>query len=97
MHWPEPYLTLYNASVLAVKAVHPSLWVGGPATAGLEDIADFVQRTRQMGLPTDFVSTHHYPSDPSCPSGAAWDPDCFANDVLKARAAVPNHPFYLTE
>ena len=34
--YPEPYMVLYNASARAVKAVHPSLLVGGPATAVLD-------------------------------------------------------------
>ena len=49
------------------------------------------------GIPYDFVSTHHYPTD-TCPKGAEWDPSCFARDVLAARARVPRSvPFYLTE
>ena len=35
MSYPEPYLTLYNSSAAAIKAVSPRLRVGGPATAGL--------------------------------------------------------------
>lgn len=97
MSYPEPYNTLYNASVLAVKAVHPSLKVGGPATAQLQHVADFATASRESGLPVDFISTHHYPSDPGCPRGEQWDPDCFTRNVLKARASVPNHTFYLTE
>lgn len=58
------YMQLYNASVLAVKAVDPSLKVGGPATAGLADLPAFVAACATMGLPKpDFVSSHHYPTD----------------------------------
>lgn len=32
MSWPDDYMRLYNASVTAIKNVHPSLRVGGPAT-----------------------------------------------------------------
>ena len=35
-------MQLYNASARAVKDVHPSLKVGGPATAGLTDLPAFV-------------------------------------------------------
>jgi hypothetical protein len=35
MDYPHPYLDLYNASAIAIKDVHPSLQVGGPATAGM--------------------------------------------------------------
>ena len=101
--YPEPYLQLYNASARAVKAVHPSLLVGGPATAVLEHVKDFAARCRAAGLPYDFVSSHHYPTDGGsqfegkCPSGAAWDPDCFGDQVAAARAAVASDRFYLTE
>ena len=85
------------ASARAIKAVHPSLRVGGPATAALAHVADFVDACEKLGLPYDFVSTHHYPTD-SCPKGVDWDPECFANGVLASRRAVaPTTPFYLTE
>ena len=32
MDYPSNYIALYNASALALKAVHPTLRVGGPAT-----------------------------------------------------------------
>ena len=35
MPFPEAYMQLYNATVMAVKAVDPSYRVGGPATAQL--------------------------------------------------------------
>ena len=85
--YPEPYMALYNASARAVKAVHPSLLVGGPATAVLEHVQDFAARCRAAGIPYDFVSSHHYPTDGGsqfegkCPSGLEWDPDCFGDQV----------------
>ena len=66
MRYPHPYLDLYNASALAIKSVHPTLQVGGPATAGLSNVQDFVDDTKKMGIPVDFVSTHSYPSDGYC-------------------------------
>ena len=36
MAYPSAYLPLYNASASAIKAVHPSLKVGGPATMQLQ-------------------------------------------------------------
>lgn len=56
-----------------------------------------------MGAPVDFVSTHNYPtgnrSDGSgCPQGEAWVPDCFRDDVLRARKTIPSSiPFILSE
>ena len=97
MPFPDQYMQLYNASSAAVKSVHPSIKVGGPATAGLGHVKDFADAATEQGLQFDFVSTHHYPSDPSCPRNEDWDPDCFSRDVLASRASVAAHPFYLTE
>ena len=70
-------MQLYNASALAVKAVDPSLKVGGPATAGLADLPAFVAACASMGLPKpDFVSSHHCASvlsTPSVPRGPPSD------------------------
>lgn len=41
----------------AIKAVDPSLQVGGPATAQLLWIPEFLQWTRAGGVPVDFVSS----------------------------------------
>ena len=51
LSWPHDYLALYNASARAIKAVHPSLRVGGPATAALAHVADFVDACEKLGLP----------------------------------------------
>ena len=98
-------MSLFNASAHALKSVSPSLRVGGPATAGLDHLEDFVQACQQQAIPFDFVSTHHYPTDgraqfpptpwhDACPRGAEWDPDCFARQVLAARkqAQPPSLP-----
>jgi len=97
MDYPHPYLELYNASARAVKAVHPALQIGGPATAGQAHIQDFVDDTKRLGIPVDFVSTHSYPSDGYCSNTA--DPDCFAKTLLKTReiAQKAGYPFLLTE
>ena len=99
-------MALYAASVHALKSVDPHLVVGGPATAGLAFLTEFVNETRARGLPLpDFVSTHHYPTDgqngpdspPGCPHGVDWDPSCFARQVIAARQTVAAIPFFLTE
>lgn len=97
MPFPREYMKLYNYSSHAVKAVDPQIKVGGPATADLEDVSTFRDMAVAAKAPFDFVSTHHYPSDPTCPHGDNWDPDCFANNVLRSRATVADTPFYLTE
>lgn len=105
------YMQLYNASARAVKAVHPSLRVGGPASVGFSLIEDFVAGCAEYGAPYDFVSTHSYPTDggseptPSslfpgtCPgAGAMWDPHCWTSNLAIASEKVPaGKDFYLTE
>jgi len=97
MDYPHPYLDLYNASAIAIKDVHPSLQVGGPATAGLAHIADFIADTKRIGIPVDFISTHSYPSDPYC--STTPDPDCFVKKLLEKRdiAQKGGLPFLITE
>jgi xylan 1,4-beta-xylosidase len=92
------YMRLYNASAHAVKAVDSQIRVGGPATAQLGDVPEFVAACKEMNAPFDFVSTHHYPTDPQCPKGEdQWDPDCFTNNVRACRKSAADVPFYLTE
>jgi xylan 1,4-beta-xylosidase len=57
------YFKLYRVTARAIKKVHPSLRVGGPATARDGWIDEFVEFCRAGKIPLDFVSTHHYPTD----------------------------------
>ena len=59
----DDYFKLYKATVEAIKAVDPALKVGGPATAANAWVEDFIGFCVQNGLPADFISTHHYPTD----------------------------------
>jgi xylan 1,4-beta-xylosidase len=73
--WNEPNLTafgsgkqtdyfeLYRYTVQAIKGVDSALRVGGPATAANAWVDDFLAFCRSNGLPADFVTTHHYPTD----------------------------------
>jgi xylan 1,4-beta-xylosidase len=73
--WNEPNLTafgsgkqseyfeLYRYTADAIKGVDKELKVGGPATADNAWIDDFLKFCRADGLPADFISTHHYPTD----------------------------------
>lgn len=91
-------MTLYNASHHAIKSVSPRLSIGGPATAKLKDLAEFVAACEAWGIGNgpDFVSTHYYPSD-ACIQTNSSDLDCFANNIIAARQQVPNEKFLITE
>ena len=63
---PPLYMSLFNASSAALKAVSPSLKVGGPATMQLFDVEYFLGNCSERGIAVDFVSTHLYPTCPEC-------------------------------
>lgn len=100
MDFPHPYMDLYESSARGLKAVSPRLRVGGPATMQVQHVEGFVDAAQAAGLPIDFVSTHLYPTDPECPSGAQGDPDCFTRLIHNARDIVRNKTnasFLITE
>jgi xylan 1,4-beta-xylosidase len=59
----EQYFELYKASARSVKAVDPSIRIGGPATSAIQWIPQFLEYCEKTGTPVDFVSTHIYPGD----------------------------------
>lgn len=59
----EDYFHLYEITARAVKAVDGTLRIGGPATSNNMWIPEFKEFCRENGVPLDFISTHHYPSD----------------------------------
>ena len=59
----DEYFRLYAETARTVKAIDPSLSVGGPATSRGEWLPDFMAWCREHGAPVDFVSTHVYPDD----------------------------------
>src|SRR6202521_2050796 len=64
----EDYFKLYRSTVGAIKAVDPSLRVGGPATARDGWIDEFIEFCEIAHVAVDFVSTHHYPTDADMPA-----------------------------
>lgn len=54
------YFRLYDAAARAIKSVDERLLVGGPATAAVGWIADFLDFVRREHVPLDFLSTHSY-------------------------------------
>ncbi|MCE5344570.1 MAG: xylann 1,4-beta-xylosidase [Eubacteriales bacterium] len=105
------YFALYDATVAAIKAVHPAYRVGGPATAGLDEgawIPEMIAHCAENNVPIDFISTHSYGGD-----GALDEygrdrhrlkaaPDCVMRDVRNVRrqvleSALPDLPVFFTE
>jgi xylan 1,4-beta-xylosidase len=61
--WPAgqaEYFKLYDHSVRAIKRVHESYRVGGPATAGFGWIKETLDHCAQSDVPIDFIATHAY-------------------------------------
>ena len=59
----EDYFHLYEMTARTLKAVEPTLQVGGPATSVNAWIVPFKKFCADNDVPVDFISTHHYPSD----------------------------------
>ena len=59
----EDYFRLYDHTAAAIKKVDPLLRVGGPATAINAWIPEMIRHCEENGVPLDFISTHHYPTD----------------------------------
>jgi xylan 1,4-beta-xylosidase len=59
----ETYYQLYDVTARALKAVHPRLRVGGPATAQAAWVDRFIRHCVENHIPVDFVSTHVYAND----------------------------------
>jgi xylan 1,4-beta-xylosidase len=59
----EDYFLLYKNAAEAIKAIHPDLQAGGPATASNAWITEFQDFCEKNKTPYDFISTHHYPTD----------------------------------
>jgi len=57
------YFQLYKATAAAVKAVDPTLRVGGPSTSAVQWIEPFLAFCAANDCPLDFVSTHLYAGD----------------------------------
>ena len=60
----EEYFRLYEVAARAIKAVEPRLRVGGPATAAVHWIEDFLRHASAADAPLDFLSTHTYGNAP---------------------------------
>lgn len=98
------YFALYRATAEALKRVDADLRVGGPATAQNAWIEETVAFCEREGLPLDFVSTHHYPTDAfGTPEDDTWDQlaksrrGVLREQALDAARRAAGRPLYYTE
>jgi len=98
------YFKLYQYTARAIKNVHASLKVGGPATADNKWIPEFLDFCEQNNVPVDFVSTHHYPTDDFGQPGddtiaqlASSTRSALKKEAAKAKEESKGRPLYYTE
>lgn len=63
----QEYFKLFDRTFEAVKEVDPEFKVGGPAVCGGSDelwISSFMDHVEEKGLDIDFVTRHHYTTEP---------------------------------
>ncbi|MCY1648383.1 cellulase family glycosylhydrolase [Caulobacter sp. SL161] len=103
------YFELYDITARAIKAIDPSLRVGGPATAGAAWVPEFLAHVKKSGSAVDFVTTHTYGVDGGFldekgvqDTKLSPSPDAVVGDVRRVReqieaSAYPGLPLYFTE
>lgn len=103
------YFQLYDATAKAIKAIDPTLRVGGPSTAGAAWVPEFLAHVSKSGAPVDFVTTHTYGVDGGFLDEKGQDdnklsrnPDAIVGDVRRVREQIaaskyPNLPLFFTE
>jgi len=87
------YFELYQVSANAIKAISPTLRVGGPASSNSTWLPEFLNFVETNSIPADFISTHQYPTD--------YTPtlrNTLYTALSKARQEVPSsYPLYYSE
>lgn len=103
------YFELYDVTARAIKAIDPSLRVGGPATAGAAWVPEFLAHVKKSGSAVDFVTTHTYGVDGGFldekgvqDTKLSPSQDAVVGDVRRVReqieaSAYPGLPLYFTE
>jgi xylan 1,4-beta-xylosidase len=97
------YFQLYMLTARTIKAVHPALKVGGPASsdAGSGEapwIKDFLTFCEREHAPVDFISTHPYPNAWPMDTGGQMfmtyrDSDSTRHDIAWVRDAMAATPY----
>jgi xylan 1,4-beta-xylosidase len=105
----QAYFELYDVTARTIKAIDPTLRVGGPATAGAAWVPEFLDHACKSSTPVDFVTTHSYGVDGGFldqegrnDTRLSASPDAIAGDVRRVRQQIseskfPSLPLYFTE
>lgn len=103
------YFDYYARTVRAIRAVDPTLRVGGPSTAGAAWVPEFLAYADANDLPVDFITTHTYGVEGGFldemgegDNKLSRSPDAVVQDVRKVRAEIeastrPGLPLFFTE
>jgi len=106
----DGYFQLYATTAMALKKVDAKLRVGGPSTAGMGWIPEFLDFCKAQNAPIDFISSHSYAAkqgflDEHGKGGGTvlvTTPGTLVNEFKKARddirrSAFPSLPLFITE
>jgi xylan 1,4-beta-xylosidase len=105
----KAYFELYDLTAKTIKAIDPELRVGGPSTAGVAWVPEFLAHVKQSGAGVDFVTTHTYgvdggflDEDGKSDTKLSPSPDAIVGDVRRVRQEItaspyPGLPLYFTE
>jgi xylan 1,4-beta-xylosidase len=105
----DGYFQLYATTSRALKSVDSKLRVGGPATAGMAWIPEFLTYCKNNDVPIDFVSSHSYSAtegflDEKGKGGTilVTAPNSLVGEFTTARrniqkSSFPNLPLFITE
>lgn len=105
----KAYFELYDVTARTIKAIDPTLQVGGPSTAGAAWVPEFLEYARKTGAPVDFVTTHTYGVDHGfldekgeADTKLSPSQDAIVGDVRRVRQQIsessfPSLPLYFTE
>jgi xylan 1,4-beta-xylosidase len=103
------YFALYADTARVLKAIDPTLRVGGPSTAGAAWVPEFLAYAQAHSVPVDFVTTHAYGVDGGFldekgqqDTKLSPSPDAIVGDVRRVRREIdaspyPGLPLYFTE
>lgn len=100
----EDYFRLYRHAAAAIKSVDSDIPVGGPSTACNAWISELKAYCQQNGVPLDFLSSHHYPTDAALGHGLDMESQMARTPrgvlremMVQARAEAGGLPLYYTE